>query len=159
MIQHPESLYQSFQAGGDVKAFLLALHKRNTGGLKLDDIKREEIADMPTMMVPAIPKSPPYSTSKMIAAILAPGIYRDEEGRHCFKLTDVGAHTLEVVERAAEQFRRLTGQYPAEIIPCPSRYRALRFKDFCPKGNTPIPYTSNFVFPVDYDVLVRSGKP
>lgn len=155
MIQHPESLYQDFQAGGNVKAFLLDLYKRNTGGLKLDEIK-QEIADMPTSHMPAIPKSPGLSTTKLVAAILTPSpIYRDQEGRQCLKLVDVSAHTIDLVDKAVERFYKLTGGYPVEIIPCPSRYVLLRFKDFAPSGANPIPYIRDFVQPIDYDVLVR----
>lgn len=163
----PNALYRAVQAGGNAKAFLLALHKRNTGKLvnnteeiNLKDIKLEKhVADMPTMMMPSIPKSPDLSTNELVAVILTPqGIYKDQEGRQCFKLIDVSAHTIDLVDRAVERFYKLTGGYPVEIITCPSRYVLLRFKDFCPSGGSPIPYVRDFVRPIDYDVLVRGRK-
>jgi hypothetical protein len=159
-MNQPQDLYQIVQAGGNAKAFLLALHKRNTGGLSLSEI-RQEIWEQQTQMIPTIPKSPPLSTGKLIAQILAPtlqGVYVDQDGRQCLKLIDVAAHTLELVDAAVERFRKLTGSYPVEIIPCPSRYVLLKFKDFAPNGASPIPYIRDFSFPIDYDILVRGGK-
>lgn len=153
----PQDLYRAVQSGVSAKAFLLDLYRRNTGGIPLDEIKRE-IWQQETQMIPAIPKSPPLTTEKLASTILPKGIQIDQEGRYCLKVRDLGAHTLEIVDAAVERFKKLTGVYPDEIIPCPSRYVLLKFKDFAPMGAHPIPYSRNFVFPVDYDVLVRRRR-
>jgi hypothetical protein len=165
-MNQPQDLYQIVKTGGNAKSFLMALYKRNTGALKLDEIKGEhrtdeiDLADMPTRMMSAVPKSPdPLSTNELVAVILSPnGLYIDQDGRQYLKLIDVSAHTLELVDVAVERFLKLTGRYPDEIIPCPSRYVLLKFKDFAPVGSNPIPYVRNFAFPIDYDVLVRGKR-
>ncbi len=159
MIQ-PQDLYRAVLHGGDAKAFLLNLYKRNTGELKLEEIRAEEIADMPTMMMPSIPKSPDLSTNELVAIILAPkDIYIDAHGRQCLKIIDVSAHTLELVDLVVERFHRLTGVLPSEIVACPSRSVLLRNRFYFPRGQKPIPFVRDFSFPLDYDILARGKRP
>jgi hypothetical protein len=161
MIQHPESLYRAVQRGEDVKSFLLDLHRRNTGPLKrieqnTEGIRMQDIADMPTMMMPSIPKSPDLTTEKLIACILVPsGMYVDQEGRMCLKLIDLEMHTIDLADLAVDRFRGLTGFYPDELVSCPSRYARLGNALYFPQGKSPIPFVRSFVFPVDYDILAR----
>lgn len=162
MIQHPESLYRAVQRGEDVKSFLLALHRRNTGPLRLEQntegikmSEEQDIADMPTQYMPAIPKRLP-TTEKIAACVIVPlGMYIDQEGRMCLKLRDVSTHTMDLADMAVERFCKLTGFYPDEILACPSRYVLLRNDHYFPQGKSPIPFVRDFCFPIDYDVIAR----
>lgn len=172
----PNALYRAVQAGGNVKEFLLAMHKRNTGKLtndtegidmrqvKFEKLEKQEpdIADLPTRYMPSIPKSPPMDTSKLVAQILgAPGeIYVDKKGRKCLKITGVMDHTIDLIDKAVKLFKEQTGTYPVEIVPCPSRYwkAANHRSSYFPVGSAPIPYTCDFGDIIDYDVLVRGAS-
>jgi hypothetical protein len=150
-MNQPQDLYQEVRAGGDIKSFLLNLHRRNTGELEALDppLKdTDKIAAMPTVLVPAI------APSRSIATILPHQLYVDEDVWH-LKMDHLTADTIDLVSEAVTRFRRDTGYYPDEIIPCPSRYILLKFGHFCPCIGVLIPFSNDFVFPIDYDVVVR----
>jgi len=146
---NPQDLFQEVRAGGDIKSFLLSLHRRNTGELEaIDPIDTDKLAAMPTVLVPSI------APSRSIATILPHQLYIDEGAYH-LKMDHLTADTIDLVSEAVTRFRRATGYYPDEIIPCPSRYILLKFGHFCPCIGVLIPFSRDFVFPVDYDVVVR----
>jgi len=146
----PQDLYNEVRLGHDIKDFLLYLHGRNSGELMLRDTDKVEA--MPTLLMSAIP---PHSA---IVTILPHQLYTDGEGRQCLRLDDLMADTVDLVDEAVNRFYDLTGHYPDEIVPCPSRYILLKFGHFCPVGNVLIPFSKDFVFPIDYDIIVRRTK-
>jgi hypothetical protein len=151
-MNQPQDLYQEVRAGGDIKSFLLNLHRRNTGELEALDpimIDTDKIVAMPTVLVPSI------APARSIAAILPHQFYVDAERHQVLKLDDLMADTLDLVSEAVTRFRTETGAYPDEIIPCPSRFLLLQFGHFCPTIGVLIPFTRDFIFPIDYDVIVR----
>lgn len=156
---HPASLYHAAQRGEDIKSFLLSLHRRNTGPLQNTggiNMREEDIADMPTLYMPSITKSPPITTEKLVACMLVPdGMHVDQEGRMCLKLIDLEMHTIDLADLAVERFCKLTGFYPDEIVACPSRYARLGNTLYFPQCKSPIPFTREFAYPIDYDILVR----
>lgn len=124
------------------------MHHRNTGELEaLDPIDTEKLEAMPTLLL--------ASSKPSIASILPHQLYLDEEDRQCLKLDDLTADTVDLVEEAVTRFCRYTGYYPDEIVLCPSRYILLQFGQYCPIGGINIPFVRDFVFPIDYDVIVR----
>src|SRR5579872_834531 len=150
-MNQPQDLYQEVVAGGDIKSFLLNLYRRNTGELEaLDPIKEtDKIAAMPTVLVPSV------APSRSIATILPHQLYVDQEGYQVLKLNHLTADTIDLVSEAVSRFRTETGYYPDEIIPCLSRYILLKFGHFCPCIGVLIPFSREFIFPIDYDVIVR----
>lgn len=128
--------------------------EQNTEGISIREIP--DISEMPTMMLPAVPKSPPLTTEKLVACVLVPsGMYVDEEGRMCLKIRDVAAHTIDLADDAVDRFHSLTGFYPDEIVACPSRYALLRHELYFPQSMKPIQFVRDWVFPVDYDIIAR----
>jgi hypothetical protein len=148
-MNHPQDLYAEVRAGGDIKSFLLNLHRRNTGELEALDPIVKDTDKMPTVLVPSI------APSRSIATILPHQSYIDAEGYQCLKLDHLTADTIDLVSEAVTRFRTETGYYPDEIVPCPSRYILLKFGHFCPCIGVLIPFSNDFVFPIDYDVIVR----
>jgi hypothetical protein len=143
----PQDLYYEVQMGADIKDFLFYLHAKNTGEVMLRDTDKLEA--LPTLLMSAIP---PHSA---IVTILPHQLYLDWEGRQCLKLDDLLADTVDLVDEAVNRFYDCTGTYPDEIVLCPSRYILLQFGHFCPVGGILIPFVRDFVFPIDYDVIVR----
>ena len=150
-MSQPQDLYQEVRAGGDIKSFLLDLHRRNTGELPVIDTEKleavDEMAVLPTVLTPAISKFSIVST--------LPHQFYFEEGYQILKLDDLMADTIDLVSEAVRRFCRFTGYYPDEIILCPSRYVLLKFGHFCLTNGVLIPFSRDFTFPIDYDVLVR----
>jgi hypothetical protein len=152
-MNHPQDLYQEVRAGGDIKSFLLALHRRNTGELpvlspdteKIEAIER--VDELPTVTTLAVP-------TFSIASIIPHRFYA-ENGYQVLKLDHLTVETIDLVSEAVRRYRRATGYYPEEIIPCPSRFVLLTFGHFSPTNGILIPFSRDFVFPIDYDVLVR----
>lgn len=91
-----------------------------------------------------------------IAVTLPHRLYVDQERRQYLALSHLIADTLDLVTEAVRRFCKCTGHYPDEIVPCPSRYILLKYGYFCPVGGVLIPFSKDFVFPIDYDVIVRS---
>lgn len=150
-MNQPQDLYQEVVAGGDIKSFLLNLHRRNTGELEaLDPIVKDtdKLAAMPTVLVPAV------APSRSIVTILPHQLYT-ENGYQVLKLDHLTVDTIDLVSEAVMRFRAETGCYPNEIVPCPSRFVLLKFGHFCPCIGVLIPFSNDFVFPIDYDVVVR----
>lgn len=150
---HPQDLYQEVRAGGDIKSFLLNLHRHNTGELPVINTEKLEAFDqasnLPTVIVPAIVRA------RSIAPILPHQSYVDENGYQCLRLDHLTADTVDLVSEAVTRFRAEIGYYPDEIILCPSRYVLLKFDHFSPTNGILIPFSRDFIFPIDYDVLVR----
>lgn len=168
-MNNPQDLYRSILHGGNAKAFLLALHRRNTGEILLKDIKaeeqrikeekerirREKWASQGTMLIPAIIPTTPLADNIMIDD---PFFFVDEENRQCLKIVDVTAHTLDLIHEAVRIFYKATGVYPEKITPCPSRFGHLRMSHFYhPNGNR-IPYIREFGSVIDYDILCRGKR-
>lgn len=144
---NPQDLYQEVRLGADIKDVLLYLHSRNTGELPvLKDT--DKVVAMPTLLMSAI-------SAPSIASVLPHQLYRDGEGRQCLKLDDLMGDTTDLVEEAVSRFRKSTGVYPDEIVLCPSRFILLQHGHFCPMGGILIPFSRDFAFPIDYDVVVR----
>lgn len=133
MILHPQTLYRAYQACRDPKTFLLSLDR--------------DISDMPTLMMAAVS---PQSTEK-----LAPCLPTDQEGRCYVKIISLEALTIDLADLAVSCFLDATGVYPDELIACPSRMARLNTYYFFPKGHLPIPFTRDFMYPIDYDILAR----
>ncbi len=93
-----------------------------------------DVADMHTMLMPAMPKSPPLVTDKMVAQVLTPQIdvqapiqmSEPQEEVLCFERKDSQKHTLQLIEEAVQECLRETGKYPYRIIIEPLRYLAMR---------------------------------
>ena len=138
----PQELFLAVQSGRDIKQFLLELHERNTG--KLPAIDTAETIAMPviTESLPSIPKR----------------FYIDEQGRRCFKVVNLMDSTHELVESTVDRFFKAMGAYPHEIILCPSRTVLNPHERYCPNEWTLIPFTKNFIFPIDYDIVVRRDR-
>ena len=152
-MNHPQDLYQEVRAGGDIKSFLLDLHRRNTGELPVIDTEKIEVINKRTELMPVVTTSalPTFS----IASIIPHQFYADENGYQILKLDHLTVDTVDLVSEAVRRYRRATGRYPEEIILCPSRFILLKFGHFCPVNGVIIPFVRDFVFPIDYDVLVR----
>ncbi|HEX9502856.1 MAG TPA: hypothetical protein VF974_00855 [Patescibacteria group bacterium] len=135
----PHDLFRFVQAGGDITTFLLDLHERNTG-------KLPAIADTPTVSM--------ATTSRSLPAI-PKRFYIDEDGRRCFKVTDLVSSANQLVEETVDRFYQALGDYPHEIILCPSRAILNPHIQYSPNEWTLIPFSKSFVFPIDYDVLLR----
>jgi hypothetical protein len=147
-MNQPQDLYQEVIAGGDIKSFLLNLHRRNTGELPTLDLPiTDKMEAMPTIALPSFHRSN--------ASIAPHRLYLDQYGRRCLRINGLIADTIDLASEAVHRFKNLTGQYPDEIIPCPSRFLLLRFGNFCPVSGILIPFSRDFVFPIDYDVIVR----
>ena len=129
---------------------------RATGEIGGNTIHKAIIANQKTMIMPSVPMSPPLDDEQLTDHILIPPpLYIDQEGRACLKIIDLMSHTLELIDHAVKRFHDLTDHYPTEIIPCPSRYMALRFKRFYPLQGGSIAIVTDFGITIDYDVLVR----
>lgn len=149
-MNQPQDLYQEVKSGGNIKSFLLNLHQKNTGELPaLGNIDTEKTVAMSrTVAMPIIRSS--------VVSTLPHRFYVDGQNRQCLALYHLMIDTLDLVTEAIRRFCGHTGHYPDEIIPCPSRYILLKHGYFCPVGGVLIPFSRDFVFPIDYDVIVRS---
>jgi hypothetical protein len=128
--------------------------------------------DLPTMLMSSVPVAPrDLVTQEVIAQVLDPEVRVkrealppplsiDGEGRVCLRLIDVGVRTIDLVQEGIQQFYFLTGgEYPAEIIPCPSRSLGLKAEQVVMLNDgTVIPYVRDFNLRVGYDIVLR-GKP
>lgn len=150
-MNQPQDLYREVRAGGEIKSCLLNIHRQNTGELPVisNNIDTEKTVAMSrTVAMPTV---------KMSAVSTIPQrLYVDQERRQCLALYHLTAETVDLVTEAVRRFCGHTGHYPDEIIPCPSRYILLKFGYFCPVGGVLIPFSRDFIFPIDYDVIVRS---
>lgn len=149
-MNQPQDLYRGVKAGGNIKSYLLDLHRRNTGELPvLSNVDTEKtVAISRTVAMPIVRSS--------VVFTLPHRLYVDQERHQCLMLSHLIADTLDLVTEAVRRFCYCTGHYPDEIIPCPSRYILLKHGYFCPVGGVLIPFSRDFVFPIDYDVIVRS---
>lgn len=128
--------------------------EQHTEGIRMRE--EQDIAELPTMMMSAVPKSPPITTEKLVSCILVPeGMYVDDEGRMCLKMRDVSAHTIDLADEAVELFHAKTGFYPDEIMTCPSRSVLLKHELYFPQSKSPIQFVRDWEFPVDYDIIAR----
>jgi hypothetical protein len=117
-----------------------------TGGMR-----KLRIADQKTNLVPI----PPCKGEEWLNDQIKKPLYTDSQGRVCLKMTDLVSHTIDIVDAGVQLFYELSGQYPTEIVLCPSRSYNLRNKLFYPKNLAPIPYVRDFAGPFDYDILLR----
>ena len=138
----PQELFLAVQSGRDIKQFLLELHERNTGKLPVIDDTPTVSMSTTSRSLPAIPKR----------------FYIDEVGRRCFKVVNLMVSTNELVEEAVDRFCKAMGQYPHEIILCPSRTVLNPHDHYCPHEQVFIPFSKTFVFPIDYDILLRRDR-
>lgn len=140
---------------------LVREYRRRTGPLRkveqnTEGIDLHDIALLPTIMMPSVPKSPPLDTEKLAACLLVPdGMYLDEQGRMCLKVRDVETGTITLADEAVDAFRALTGFYPDELVVCPSRYVLLHHELYFSQALRPIQFVREWVFPIDYDVIAR----
>lgn len=149
-MSQPQDLYQEVKSGGNIKSYLLDLHRRNTGELPvINNIDTEKtVAISRTVAMPVVKTS--------VVFTLPHRLYVDDQGRQCLRLDHLTINTLDLVTESVRRFCHSTGHYPDEIIPCPSRYILLKHGYFCPMGGVLIPFSRDFIFPIDYDVIVRS---
>lgn len=149
-MNQPQALYRGVRAGGNIKSYLLDLHRRNTGELPV-------INNIDTEKTVAISRTVAMSSIRSsVVSTLPHRLYVDQERRQYLALSHLTADTIDLVTEAVRRFRGHTGHYPDEIIPCPSRYILLKYGYFCPVGGVLIPFSRDFVFPIDYDIIVRS---
>ena len=149
-MNQPQDLYRGVRAGGNIKSYLLDLHRRNTGELPvLSNVDTEKtVAISRTVAMPVVKTS--------VVFTLPHRLYVDDQGRQCLRLDHLTISTLDLVTESVRRFCEYAGHYPDEIIPCPSRYILLKHGYFCPVGGVLIPFSRDFIFPIDYDVIVRS---
>jgi len=106
---------------------MYAVHTQNTEG----------ISELPTIV------------TEKIAIVGRNSVYQDGYGRYCLKIRDTGNHpTLALIIDAGERFRRIMGSYPDEVILRPARLNHV--------DPTDTKILREFVFPIDYDIIVRS---
>lgn len=155
----PQNLYRS----GHLWRKWRNEHPKNTEGIpqirrRTEDLQND-IPDLPTVLMTSVPVSPrDMGTGRLIARILGSNsLYKDAQGRVCLRMVDVGIRTIDLVDAGVQQFYQMTGEYPTEIVPCPSRLYGLRNTQFYypPRGGDPIPYVADFSLPVGYDVIFR----
>jgi hypothetical protein len=149
-MNQPQDLYNEVRAGGNIKSYLLNLHRRNTGELPvISNVDTEKVASVSrTVAMPVVRAS--------VSSTLPHRLYIDQERRQYLALSHLTADTIDLVTEAVKRFCGCTGHYPDEIVPCPSRYILLKYGYFCPVGGVLIPFSRDFIFPIDYDVVVRS---
>jgi len=127
-----------------------------------------DIADMYTMLMPAIPKSlEPGTTDKMVAQVLTPQfdvqapvqMSEPREDVLCFEIRDSKKHVLDLAEEAVQDCLRTAGKYPYRIVLGYTRYLASETIIKATKGcyttkdlQANIPYACADGV-VDYDVM------
>lgn len=155
---NPQDLYHAVRQGWHPHQFLMYMHRVNTGGLLLSDIKREEekkkkeqrkvnLSNQKTTLIPLVKPALVEKTP--------PLFYQDEYGRMSLKLSDVYANTSDLVYEAVELFYSNTGAYPVDIILSPFRVPESRLSHYYHKNGMRIPYRYDTTHHVDYDVLCR----
>lgn len=144
-------------------------HRQNSGELKMTDsisaIKVERnntdrlppIDEQPTIIeMPAIPKSPPMHTEKMIAQMLTP---LPESRPHlktrevlCFEMRDAQANTMDLIEEVVQVCIKELQKYPFKIAISPLRYLAMyRYIEEINRKSSIKLVCSDTI--VDYDVI------
>lgn len=99
----------------------------------------EAISEMPTIVTEKV----------VIVGKKGNGIYQDGNGRYCLKIRDSqNRPTLDLIIDAGERFKSIMGAYPDEVILRPARLNHVN-----PKGTKIL---KESVFPIDYDIIVRS---
>lgn len=159
---NPQDLYHAVQQGWNTHQFLMYMHRVNTGGLLLSDIKYEEerkkkeqaeytrkinLYNQKTTLIPVV-KTDPVEKSP-------PLFYQDEYGRMSLKLSDIYASTADLVEESVELFYNYTQAYPMDIVLSPFRVPESRLSHYYHKSGIRIPYRYETNHHVDYDVLCR----
>jgi hypothetical protein len=156
---NPQNLYHAVQQGWNPHAFLLYMHRVNTGGLLLEDIKREEerkrkeqrkfnLANQRTTLIPVAKQLDPIEKAP-------PFFWQDECGRMCLKVSDIYASTADLIEEAVVLFHNYTQAYPVDIVLSPFRVPESRLSHYYHKSGIRIPYQYETTHHVDYDVLCR----
>lgn len=107
----------------------------------------DDISEIPTIMTPAV--SPAGVTAKLHVP------HVDREGRVYVKLINVEATTIDLADEAVGRFFERYGVYPDELVACPSRTARLNTYYLFPDGHLPIPFSRDFAYPVDYDIIAR----
>jgi hypothetical protein len=161
MIQ-PNELYHAVRQGWNPHAFLMYMHRKNTGGLLLEDIRYEErkkkreqaeytrkinIHNQKTTLIPV---AKPDIIEKSL-----PFFWKDENGRMCLKVSDIYARTSDLVYEAVELFRQHTQAYPVDIVLSPFRVPESRLNHYYHKSGIRIPYKYETTHHVDYDIMCR----
>ena len=157
---NPQDLYHAVQAGANPHDFLLFMYRKNSGELKLEEIKAEEnkkkrqmneytrkinLWHQKTVLMPIV------SQEEIIRAAFS----MDGFGRPCLKIVDMEATTLDLVEEAVELFHVWAEACPMDIILSPFRAPETHLRHFYHRCGSKIPYSYEIPADLDYDVKVR----